>query len=298
MDALGNINVLLVEDQAVIAMGEAMLLKKNGYTVTTAMTGQAAINEVMKRRDIDLILMDLDLGEGIDGAQTAQIINTTSNVPVLFLSGHTEREIVEKTEGISCSGYVVKNSGDTVLLASMKMALRLHEARMQLQQKSEALEIANRELVQREKEYRSLLETGPVAVGILHNRCFVMVNEILCSTFGYTKAELLGNTTRMLYENDEEFQRLGKLLYTEIKERGESVQETWLRRKDGSAVNVKICARPLDPDSPDPAATVSTTLLVIPVEHTIMQELRDLQAKIEEQDKIINNLNERLNTKR
>ena len=51
-------------------------------------------------------------------------------LPIAFLSSHTEPEVVEKTVGITSYGYIVKNTGETVLLAAIKMALRLFEAKM------------------------------------------------------------------------------------------------------------------------------------------------------------------------
>lgn len=69
--------------------------------------------------------MDIDLGKGIDGTDAAQIILQSREIPVVFFSNHTESEIVEKTEKITSYGYVVKNSGETVLLASIKMAFKL-----------------------------------------------------------------------------------------------------------------------------------------------------------------------------
>ncbi|HPU89878.1 MAG TPA: PAS domain S-box protein, partial [Spirochaetota bacterium] len=90
--------------------------------------------------------MDVDLGDGMDGTATAREILARHEVPVLFLSSHTEKEIVRRTEEISSYGYVVKNSGDVVLLASIKMALRLHAANRKLEHQSEELEAANEEL--------------------------------------------------------------------------------------------------------------------------------------------------------
>ena len=46
----------------------------------------------------------------------------------MFLSSHTEPDVVEKTENITSYGYVVKNSGITVLDASIKMAFKLFNA--------------------------------------------------------------------------------------------------------------------------------------------------------------------------
>lgn len=117
--------ILLVEDQAIIAMAEANILKKNGYEVIIAYTGEEAITIASDNKELDLILMDIDLGKGIDGTDAAQIILQSREIPVVFFSNHTESEIVEKTEKITSYGYVVKNSGETVLLASIKMAFKL-----------------------------------------------------------------------------------------------------------------------------------------------------------------------------
>lgn len=72
--------------------------------------------------------MDINLGSGIDGIEATQEILKERNIPVLFLSGHIEPEIIEKTEQVTSYGYVVKNSGITILDASIKMAFKLFEA--------------------------------------------------------------------------------------------------------------------------------------------------------------------------
>jgi PAS domain S-box-containing protein len=54
------------------------------------------------------------------------------DIPVVFLSSHTEREVVERTEGITSYGYIVKHSGEMVLIASIKMAFRLYAAHREL----------------------------------------------------------------------------------------------------------------------------------------------------------------------
>jgi len=64
----------------------------------------------------------------MDGTQAAQEILRGHSIPVIFLSAHTEREVVEKTEKITSFGYVVKNTGSVVLSASIKMAFKLQAA--------------------------------------------------------------------------------------------------------------------------------------------------------------------------
>ncbi len=131
--------LLLVEDEALIAMSEKAELEKYGYAVVIAHSGEEAVELFNEDNDIDLILMDINLGTGIDGTEAARKILEAHDTPIVFLSSHTSPEIVEKTEKITSYGYVVKNSGIVVLDASIKMAFRLHDARMREKEKEESL---------------------------------------------------------------------------------------------------------------------------------------------------------------
>jgi PAS domain S-box-containing protein len=145
MDKIMNAQktILLVEDEALIAVTEKRILQKYGYHVITVSDGKKATEKVRETHDIDLILMDIDLGKGkMDGTEAAEIILKERSVPILFLSSHIEPEITEKTERITSYGYVVKDSGETVLIASIKMAFRLYEAHRRLKEREEALEIS------------------------------------------------------------------------------------------------------------------------------------------------------------
>jgi PAS domain S-box-containing protein len=152
--------ILLVEDEPITAMVQSRVLERHGYAVITVATGAEAVDAALNSDDIDIILMDIDLGPGMDGTRAAELILEKRNVPVLFLSSHTEPDIVDKTETITSFGYVVKNTGETVLLASIRMAFRLNEAyrlneiktdeiesvNMQLQSANEELNATNEEL--------------------------------------------------------------------------------------------------------------------------------------------------------
>ena len=64
--------ILLVEDEAVIAMAETRVLQKHGFQVLTASSGESAIEVVKNTGNIDLILMDINLGNGMDGTEAAE----------------------------------------------------------------------------------------------------------------------------------------------------------------------------------------------------------------------------------
>lgn len=140
-------SILLVEDEAIQAMLSMQALEKYGYSVSTVNTGEKAVALIDAGSDIDLILMDIDLGKGLDGTQAAAGILSRHDIPIVFLSSHTEPEVVEKTEKITSYGYVVKNSSITVLDASIKMAFKLFEAQKNIKGQKNDLEKANEKLL-------------------------------------------------------------------------------------------------------------------------------------------------------
>jgi PAS domain S-box-containing protein len=138
--------ILLTEDEAIILLSQQKTLEDLGYRVLTARTGEDAIETAASHPEVDLILMDVNLGKGMDGTEAAQVILKDHDIPIVFLSSHTDKEIVDKTEKITSYGYVVKGSGVTVLDASLKMAFKLHKAHHELHDKEERLRRSERQL--------------------------------------------------------------------------------------------------------------------------------------------------------
>ncbi|MBN1938745.1 MAG: response regulator [Candidatus Aminicenantes bacterium] len=119
--------ILLVEDEMLIASDTQRELEEEGYTVSMTTSGLKAIAFVKDRAaEIDLILMDINLGRGMDGTEAARAILDEFDIPILFLSSYTDRGTLEKTQNISSYGFVVKSAGTPVLLASVRMAINLH----------------------------------------------------------------------------------------------------------------------------------------------------------------------------
>ena len=146
MDHARPKTILLVEDEALIAVRETKQLQKEGYAVITTYSGEEAIATAQAAAPpIDLILMDIDLGQGkMDGILAAQAILQAQDIPIVFLSSHIEPDIVARTEQITSYGYVVKGTGITVLVTSIKMAFKLHAAHQALRASEERLRLAHK----------------------------------------------------------------------------------------------------------------------------------------------------------
>jgi len=131
---LGAKTVLLVEDEALIAMSEASMLEGQGYEVITVHNAEGAIDTV-DNADVDLILMDIDLGKGkMDGTEAAEAILSKRELPIVFLTSHAEKEYVDRVKKITGYGYVLKNAGEFVLIETVNMAFELFNAHQRLKE--------------------------------------------------------------------------------------------------------------------------------------------------------------------
>ena len=102
---------------------------------------------------------------------------------------------------------------------------------------------------------RSMYEADPTGVALSVNRVVEKANRRFCEICGYTEEELLGQSTRMLYADEQEFERVGRELYQSAKDCGIGTMETRWKRKDGSIIDVALAICPLNPHNWDEGLT-------------------------------------------
>ena len=78
----------------------------------------------------------------------------------------------------------------------------------------------------------------PVGIVRLHNRVFTHVNPCFCDMVGFPAEELLGQSTRIIFPSEQEFQNLGQTIYADLQAHGVATGQTNLLRRDGSVINV------------------------------------------------------------
>ena len=114
--------ILLVEDEASLSEPLAYLLTKEGFEVSVAETGPAAI-EMFTRGGADLVLLDLML-PGLSGTEVCRQIRTTSMVPIIMLTAKDTE--VDKVVGLELGAddYVTKPYSARELVARIRAVLR------------------------------------------------------------------------------------------------------------------------------------------------------------------------------
>lgn len=115
--------ILVVEDQRAVAGALQVRLRGLGYDVAAvARDGFEAIEKATLLQP-DLILMDIKLGDGMDGIQAAREIRTQVDIPVIFVSAYVDRELLERARNTGPAGFINKPFTTKDLLTTIDLAL-------------------------------------------------------------------------------------------------------------------------------------------------------------------------------
>lgn len=100
--------VLIVEDDMIISMVlERMVTKLKHRVADKVITGQAAIDCARELKP-DLILMDIQLKDNIDGITAMQEIRKTSSVPVIYITGNSDQYNLNRARETNFIDYLIK----------------------------------------------------------------------------------------------------------------------------------------------------------------------------------------------
>jgi len=144
--------ILLVEDDVLIAVDEKVRIEELGYSLHVLHSAREAIEYPFKENGIELILMDIDLTDEINGIEAAQIILTHINIPIVFLTSNSSLELTEQAGKVAGYGYVLKQSNPFVLKSTIEMALKLFAAHQESRQNEEILKKRERDLSEKNKQ--------------------------------------------------------------------------------------------------------------------------------------------------
>ncbi len=121
-----EINILIVEDEALIAQNIKMQLEDFGYAITGVCYNYDAAIKAIAATNYDVLITDINLGDGIDkksGLQLAQQVKQSKNCPVIFLTAFSDKDTIKKAAVSSPSAYLVKPINAAGLFAAVQLAV-------------------------------------------------------------------------------------------------------------------------------------------------------------------------------
>lgn len=139
---MSKAGILIVEDEAIVAADLANKLEQLGYRVVDSTdTGEEAIRLAGKLRP-SLVLMDIRLAGAMDGIEAAKAIRLEWNLPVVFLTAHSEWATLQRAGEAEAFGYLLKPFHERELGTQIAMALYKHAAEGKLRESEERLRLA------------------------------------------------------------------------------------------------------------------------------------------------------------
>ncbi|MEC5165518.1 two-component system response regulator LytT [Flavobacterium sp. PL11] len=116
------VNILIVEDELIIAQDIAITLKNAGYNVVAMVMDYGEGIEAIKNNKIDLILLDINLKGVKSGLDLARTINEDYAIPFIFITSYTDSDTINEAKKLKPTNYLVKPFQKEQLLTAIKIA--------------------------------------------------------------------------------------------------------------------------------------------------------------------------------
>ncbi|WP_048191065.1 PAS domain S-box protein [Methanobacterium sp. SMA-27] len=171
--------ILLIEDENIEAMDIKLTLESFGYEVPyVASSGDEAVEKALAIMP-DLILMDIILKGDIDGIETVSKIKDL-NIPVIYLTAHSEESTIERAKLTEPYGYIIKPYDRTELKYAIELAIYKSKLKNDLKDS--------------ETKYRTLFNQAADGILLMKGDKFIECNERALEIYGINREQLIGKT--------------------------------------------------------------------------------------------------------
>jgi len=264
------LRVLMVEDSEKDAGLIIRRLQQGGYDPAPERVDTAdAMRTALAQPDWDIVLADYHMPRFSAPAALEILKASGLDLPFIVVSGAIGEDQAVAMMKAGAHDYVMKHNLDRLAPA---VAREIGEAQGRRERRR-----AGEALLKSEATLSSILRAAPIGIGLVTHRVFGWTNEQFTTMTGYSREELFGQSARMLYDSEAEFERVGRVKYARIEQQGSGSIETRFRRKDGKFVEVFLSSIPIDPLDLD--AGVVFTAMDITHHQETLKALRESEER-------------------
>lgn len=200
-------SVMVVEDDAIIGLDIAETLIRLGYQVPATADSWASAERALAEHKPDLVLMDVQLRGGVDGIEAVSRIRRDSDVPIVYLTAHSDEATLSRAKETAPHGYLVKPFNDRDLRTTIEVAIRKHEL--------------ERSLAERERWFSTTLSSlGDAVIATDPEERITFMNPVARALTGFSPDEVKGRALDEVFRLvDDEGVRLESPLRTALRDR-------------------------------------------------------------------------------
>jgi PAS domain S-box-containing protein len=174
-------SILVVEDEAIVAADLVNKIESLGYRSAGSVNSAETAIVHVQREPPSLLLMDIRLSGRMDGIQAAELIHREYELPVVFITAHTDTNTVSRATKAGAFGYILKPFDIRELKTAIEMSLFKHAADQRLRNS--------------ERQFRALFEGAGDGIFIADSAGrYVDVNARGCELTGYSREEILARS--------------------------------------------------------------------------------------------------------
>lgn len=117
-------NILIIEDETIIAAELSLLLQNMGYNVCGIATNYSNGIKLLQEKSPDLAIIDINLGGSKTGVDVGQYINDNNNIPFIFLTSNIDKETINNALKTNPHAYLLKPFNETEIYSSIFLSLQ------------------------------------------------------------------------------------------------------------------------------------------------------------------------------
>jgi diguanylate cyclase (GGDEF)-like protein/PAS domain S-box-containing protein len=222
--------IFIVEDDPIIGNHLHRLLLELGYQIAGPVaSGEEAVHRAAQCHP-SLILMDITLHGKMDGIQAAEKIRSLLDVPIVFLTAHTDKNTLERAKITDPFGYLIKPFDERGLQTCIEMALNRHHFKDEIKKS--------------ESKFQALVENVGEGISIVDSEDVItFANPAAEKIFGVVKGGLVGKSLKE-FTSPGDFQMIREQT-KQLKLGERSVYEFQITRKDGQVRDLLVTSTPL-----------------------------------------------------
>ncbi len=126
---MSKATIVIVEDEFIIADDLSATMQECGYTIAGIAENVDEFLELMEKHTVDLVLLDINLNQPVDGVQIAHIINSDFKLPFVFVTAFTDPPTIDRVKHTNPYGYITKPYNDIDLMITVELSLNKFKSR-------------------------------------------------------------------------------------------------------------------------------------------------------------------------